>query len=544
MKVPPLIINLKNIEKQDKQEKDGKHEKHEKHREHKKHKKHKKHKHKHHHHEHDHSNHHNHNKEHKDKHPTIKILNPPLLEPVGLPEPEHHHVFSYQSAYAPPSPVPYPHVLHPVPTPPSQIEQRENSKKQPGSDVELTHVEPNSESQPPILEDKVTKEPGHDSKQCDDNGQVIGPPTTLEEAPKSAESLQDVEQQMEAGGAKKDEAQSSHEQAVQAEPAVPIEPVDSIRTPEIGAKKAQEPSSQMSFLKLSEDGGVRLNILVPTKQSDESNERILNLEQVCGQLQDGLDVIPTDINEEECREHLQVNPVEYIDPPTFGSYLPIKDSTFANLTKEDSETLLDIYGGNATTSEYAESLQNFASGTNYLMKMVDSLLDLLTDGKHNKEAVPIRQKLEEARREEVKKNKTAVMIEKKAQNGDAPVSLVDESGKTINNTEAQHQEERMDVEEQSASGTVECSLSDSKESDEVQRQLNEIDTLLVDLRKMQEQRLSSSPAPVEPDEVESKLAEEILEKMTKLIKEKAKPSEICDSSSILKALGIPLDVQS
>ena len=260
----------------------------------------------------------------------------------------------------------------------------------------------------------------------------------------------------------------------------------------------------MSFLRLAEDGSVRMNIIGPIKQSDEGNERILNLEQVCGQLQDGLDVIPSDINDQD-----QVNPVEYVEPPAFGSHLPIRDSTFANITKDDSDILLEIYGGNATCFEYAESLQNFAGGTNYLMKMADSLLDLLTDGKHNKDAVPIRQKLEQA-------------------------------NNLANQAESKQEGDKMDVDEPAEN--QENSQTVAQEPNEVQQQLNEIDSLLGDLRKIQERRLSSSPAPVEPDEAESKLADTILAKLTKLIQEKAKPSEICDSSSILKALGIQLDM--
>lgn len=418
MKVPPLIINLKNIEKHD-----HKHDK-----DHKKHKKHKKHKHKHHH--------------HRDKQSSIvtKILNPPVLEPVDLPEPyleDNLHI-----------------VLPPQ------------------------HEEPVAIVEPPSVVESsdITSVPNSNEVPEQENNDVAEATETTAEPAETAVEVPEQEQQ-------------------------PI--ADNVEVSDIVPKKAPEPNSQLSFLKLAEDGGVRLSILGPIKQPEESNEKILNLEQICGQLQDGLDVIPSDINEEECIDQLQVNPVGCVETPAFGSYLPMKDSTFANLTKEDSETLLEIYGGNATTLEYAESLQNYASGTNYLMKMVDSLLDLLTEGKHNKEAVPIRQK---------------------ASITTTTPAAIEPAPKTTD-------------------GNGEDENINDQESDEVQKQLNEIDTLLAELRKMQEQRLSSSPAPIDPDEAETKLAEEILQKMTKLIKEKSKPSEICDSSSILKALGIPLDVQ-
>jgi len=237
-------------------------------------------------------------------------------------------------------------------------------------------------------------------------------------------------------------------------------PIPEPKDPEVPVNKLEPLKTQLSFLKLAEDGSVRLKIIGPMLEPEDNNERLLDLEHVCGPLQDGIDILPPDISEEV----EQVHPVEFVEPPAFGSYLPINDSTFANITKEDSETLLEVYGGNPTCVEYAASIQNFANGAgNYVKNMVDKMMNDLTDNKHN----------------EVVK---------------------------------------------------------------VQNELNEIDALLEDLRNVQTKRLSASSAPIKPDEHEAKLADDVLKKITGIIKDKMKPGELCDSESILKALGI--DVQN
>lgn len=98
----------------------------------------------------------------------------------------------------------------------------------------------------------------------------------------------------------------------------------------------------------------------------------------------------------------------------FGSYAPSYDSTFANLSKDESELVYNTYG-DETGYQYAErcefriclhfskiiniflsknSILDFARDSDYALHMVDELLDVLTGGEHSKTvaALPPRQK--------------------------------------------------------------------------------------------------------------------------------------------------------
>lgn len=219
----------------------------------------------------------------------------------------------------------------------------------------------------------------------------------------------------------------------------------------------------LSFIRLQDDGSTTLTIIGPST-TEHGLERVINLEQVCGQLVEGLETLPSDIDEDELRETHQVRPIDYVESTAYSSHLPLKDSTFASLTKEDSETLLEVYGNNETCFEYARSIQDFAAGTGFCTGMVDSLLDLLTDNKHKTVAAPIIQ-------------------------------------------------------------------------NDIQSRLDEIDALLEQLKLVQNRRLSSSAAPVKPDDEETSIASQVSARLTKII-EKTRPADISDSASILKALGI------
>ena len=65
----------------------------------------------------------------------------------------------------------------------------------------------------------------------------------------------------------------------------------------------------------------------------------------------------------------------------FSSHGPSYDSTFSNLTKEESDLVYSTYGDEAGV-QYAESILNFSRNCDYAMFIVDHLLDILTDNAH------------------------------------------------------------------------------------------------------------------------------------------------------------------
>ena len=80
----------------------------------------------------------------------------------------------------------------------------------------------------------------------------------------------------------------------------------------------------------------------------------------------------------------------------FGSYAPSYDSAFANLSKEDSELILQTYGSENAV-QYAESIIDFTKDSDCAIRMADNLLDSLTNGEHSKtkEIIEERRKLRE-----------------------------------------------------------------------------------------------------------------------------------------------------
>ena len=75
-----------------------------------------------------------------------------------------------------------------------------------------------------------------------------------------------------------------------------------------------------------------------------------------------------------------VHPLYY---GAYSSHGPSHDSTFANLTKAETELVYATYGDEVGVS-YAESIKNFSRNCEYANFIVDNLLDILTGAQHSK----------------------------------------------------------------------------------------------------------------------------------------------------------------
>lgn len=75
-----------------------------------------------------------------------------------------------------------------------------------------------------------------------------------------------------------------------------------------------------------------------------------------------------------------VKPLNY---GTYCSFAPIYDSRFANLSKEESELVLNTYGDDLG-SEYSASIMEFTKDSQQANALANSLLDYLTNGEHRK----------------------------------------------------------------------------------------------------------------------------------------------------------------
>lgn len=76
-----------------------------------------------------------------------------------------------------------------------------------------------------------------------------------------------------------------------------------------------------------------------------------------------------------------VKPIKPLYYGPYGSYAPSYDSTFANLTKEESDMVLTTYG-HETGVPYAESILDFVRDCDYALHIADDLLNLMTHGEH------------------------------------------------------------------------------------------------------------------------------------------------------------------
>ncbi|CAG2123019.1 unnamed protein product, partial [Medioppia subpectinata] len=206
--------------------------------------------------------------------------------------------------------------------------------------------------------------------------------------------------------------------------------------------------ANFSFLRQRADGSTTLSIV-----GNHSYEHNVNLEAMVGKLVEGSAAMPPYKEPEANR----INPIESINESPFCSYLPFLDTSKANINEEDSALLLSTYGDDELGLQYAESITQFAHETDYVLNLVDSLLDILTQGQHQKIAHKLREKVTIAENEATFKK---------------PIT------------------ESIDIE---------------TNGNGVQTQLNETGSLIGQLGSLQYQRLSSSTLPIKPSAEEEKL---------------------------------------
>lgn len=166
-------------------------------------------------------------------------------------------------------------------------------------------------------------------------------------------------------------------------------------------------NSKMGFLRQKKDGTTSLQIIVPGDGViPGTNQRPVSLGQLIGKLSHGTGAL-AGFREDRRNMSKPVKPLYY---GAFGSYAPSYDSTFANLTKEETDLVYQTYG-DETAVQYAESILDFAKDCDYTLTMVDDLLDILTSGDHRK----TKKLLEEKRRLKEEEDKIKHLLEKPIQ---------------------------------------------------------------------------------------------------------------------------------
>ena len=242
---------------------------------------------------------------------------------------------------------------------------------------------------------------------------------------------------------------------------------------------AKPMGAHFSFIRQRSDGSTSLGIV----GAHPSHDRYLKLENIVGKLPEGTPYLPPYTEPESSK----VKVVESVETTPFSSYLPSIDSSKSKLTQEETSLLLSTYGDEEVGIPYTRSILEFSSESDYLIRMADNLLDILTQGHHAKVLQTLR---------EEKAKETAASQER------------DEETKA--------------------------------EKDEVENQLQDTQVLLEDLEKMQRKRLSSTSKPTAPASEELELASVLTSKLTQIIGTCTAPVDLTDMASLRKAMGVQL----
>ncbi|XP_062311928.1 LOW QUALITY PROTEIN: bromodomain-containing protein 7-like [Osmerus eperlanus] len=139
--------------------------------------------------------------------------------------------------------------------------------------------------------------------------------------------------------------------------------------------------SELEFDRRKPDGTTTLGILnTADLSSGDSGYCPVKLGMMMGRLQTGINTLQG--FKEDKRN--KVTPVSYINYGPFSTYAPIYDSSFANISKEDSDLIYSYYGDESSL-QAPERISEFLKKTDeYMDTLADNILDAVTSGEHSK----------------------------------------------------------------------------------------------------------------------------------------------------------------
>ncbi|XP_022346223.2 bromodomain-containing protein 7-like isoform X2 [Crassostrea virginica] len=284
----------------------------------------------------------------------------------------------------------------------------------------------------------------------------------------------------------------------------------------------REPKSKFGFLRRRSDGSTSMTLLNPDNDGIlNEKERVVNLGALVGKLTTGAGTI-TGFKEDKRN---RLTPVMYLNYGPFSSYGPQYDSTFANMSKEESDLLLSTYA-DETGVQYAKSISSFVENSGeFAVAMVDHLLDILTKGEHSK----AKQQLEE-------------IHESQEKNNEASGSQSEADSKPVN----------IDINSLKSLGDIGVDISFLEDfektlpqKDPVQERLDQTASLINDLQATQRERLSAKlPSHFAhvpgPSEKEIQLAQRVTQELKELTKG-VTPADISSVQGLRSAMGITLN---
>ncbi|XP_068938628.1 bromodomain-containing protein 7 isoform X2 [Petaurus breviceps papuanus] len=284
-------------------------------------------------------------------------------------------------------------------------------------------------------------------------------------------------------------------------------------------------NSQCEFERRKPDGTTTLGLLNPVDPiAGEPGYCPVRLGMTTGRLQSGVNTLQG--FKEDKRN--KVTPVLYLNYGPYSSYAPNYDSTFANISKDDSDLIYTTYGEDSNLPGGFSIHEFLATSQDYPYVMADSLLDVLTKGGHSRS---------------LRELETSVP-EGETQNGsldsakEMEVTETDSAGSLDSSTN----KDRLTALKAVTNFGAQIEIFDSEEAEVFQRKLDETTKLLRELQEAQNERLSTRPPPnmiclLGPSYREMHLAEQVTNNLKELAQQ-VTPGDIVSMYGIRKAMGI------
>ncbi|KAM9607557.1 bromodomain-containing protein 7-like isoform 2-T2 [Trichechus inunguis] len=285
-------------------------------------------------------------------------------------------------------------------------------------------------------------------------------------------------------------------------------------------------NSQCEFERRKPDGTTTLGLLHPVDPVvGEPGCCPVKLGMTTGRLQSGVNTLQGFKEDKRNR----VTPVLYLNYGPYSSYAPHYDSTFANISKDDSDLIYSTYGEDSDLPSDFSIHEFWATCQDYPYVMADSLLDALTKGGHSRTL----QELETSSAEGEGHTRTFDTTK------DMEVTEIEPAGRLDCNNQ-----DRLTALRAVTNFGVPLDVFDSEEAEVFQRKLEETTKLLRELQEAQNERLSVKPPPnriclLGPSYREMRLAEQVTNNL-KGLAQQVTPGDIVSMCGVRKAMGISI----
>ncbi|XP_024900362.1 bromodomain-containing protein 7, partial [Pteropus alecto] len=297
-------------------------------------------------------------------------------------------------------------------------------------------------------------------------------------------------------------------------------------------------NSQCEFERRKPDGTTTLGLLHPVDPVvGEPGYCPVRLGMATGRLQSGVNSLQGFKEDKRNR----VTPVLYLNYGPYSSYAPHYDSTFANISKDDSDLIYSTYGEDPDPPSDFSIHEFLATCQDYPYVMADSLLDVLTKGGHSRTL----QESEMPSPEDEGQTRT-LDTAKEIEHAEvvlAPFWKQMTEAEPVGQLDSRTRD-RLTALEAVANFGAPAEVFDSEEAEVFQRKLDETTRLLRELQEAQNERLSTRPPPnmvclLGPSYREMHLAEQVTNNLKELAQQ-VTPGDIVSMYGVRKAMGISI----